>query len=52
MQVGAKILIPWRMSMLAAVGAGSDFLLDGLVAAAVVTSYGLVSLLSCYAICC
>ncbi len=34
LQVGNKILFPWRAFMLAVVGAGSNFLVDDLVAAA------------------
>ncbi len=38
MQVGAKILFPWRVSMFVAVGAGNAFLLDGLGLVAAVDS--------------
>jgi hypothetical protein len=52
MQVGAKMLFAWRALMLAVVSAGGVFLLDGWLQQQVVSSYGLVLLLSCYAICC
>jgi hypothetical protein len=51
-QVGTKMLFAWRALMLAAVGAGGVFLLDGLVAAAGSIFLWIGFFLSCYAICC